>query len=87
MLGVSAALRPHRCDCCDPLPVEAIVDAVDGVHRLRLQRDELVLVLLHRRLLVVCQSEWNAQPITNGKLGALNDEIMRASSGETLPCA
>lgn len=32
------------------LPVEAVVDAVDGVHSLRVQSDEFALVLLHRRL-------------------------------------
>lgn len=37
----------------DSLPVEAVVDAVDGVHGLRLHGDELALVLLDRRLLFV----------------------------------
>lgn len=35
------------------LPVEAVVDAVDGVHRLRVHGDEPGFVLLHRRLLLV----------------------------------
>lgn len=35
------------------LPVEAVVDAVDGVHGLRVQGHEFALVLLDRRLLLV----------------------------------
>lgn len=37
----------------DGLPVEAVVDAVDGVHGLGVQGDEFALVLLDRRLLLV----------------------------------
>lgn len=32
-------------------PVKTVVDAVDGVHGLRVHGDELALVLLNRRLL------------------------------------
>lgn len=38
------------------LPVEAVVDAVDGVHGLRVQGHEFALVLLDRRLLLVCST-------------------------------
>lgn len=62
------------------LPVEAVVDAVDGVHGLRVHGDELALVLLDRRLLLVCVGERERDSDTYGtKLHAVMVSYVRTN--------